>query len=122
MEKHSGKSWKRRKSKQQNFLTFFFFHENNIEQALTEPTGGFNARILAEKCVWVMLLYTALLIREIAVGHCGSTPRLRRRLQALRSYPRPLERCTSRLRLLSPEPSRVRLMNREGGFPTEAAH
>jgi len=33
--------------------------------------------------------------------------------QALHSYPHPLERITSKLRLLSPEPSQVRLLNNE---------
>ncbi len=51
--------------------------------------------------------------RSVAVDHNGSTPRLRQSLQALRSYPHPLERTTSKLRLLSPEPSRVRLVNNE---------
>ena len=50
---------------------------------------------------------------EVAAGHEGSTPRLRLSPQALRSYPHPLERITSKLRLLSPEPSQVRLVDNE---------
>ncbi len=45
------------------------------------------------------------------MDHCGLTPRLRLKASALRSYPHPFERVTSKLRLLSPEPSRVRLVN-----------
>jgi len=50
---------------------------------------------------------------SVAVDRCGSTSRLRMALQALRSYPHPLERVASKLRLLSPEPSRVRLVDNE---------
>jgi len=69
-----------------------------------------------------MFLYT-LIIAELkaAVGHWGSTPRIRRTPQALHSYPHPLERWTSKLRLLPPGPSQIRLVNTGVGFPTEAA-
>jgi len=58
---------------------------------------------------------------DVAVGHGGLTPRLRLSPPVLGSYPCPLVRWTSKLRLLSPEPSRVRLVNPEDGCPTETA-
>ena len=47
------------------------------------------------------------------MDHGSSTPRLRLDTLTLLSYPHPLERITSKLRLLSPEPSQVRLLNSE---------
>jgi len=61
-----------------------------------------------------------LKIRE-AAGHWGSTPRIRPTSQTLRSYPHPPKRRTSRLRLLPPGPSQVRLANAMADFPTETA-
>jgi len=64
VEKPSGKSWKRKKSKQPNFLTFSFSTQTTHAKRKAIAIGLFRMRMYVENSVSLMLLYTAAQLED----------------------------------------------------------